>query len=698
MSCVVLCLTVLIALVVIRLVGCAGSPRTGVGGVRGVSGAPIVSVTPSAISFGNETVGTTSARQSVTISNQGQAELSVSEVSIVPSEFRISGPTPPITIPPGSSVTYSVTFAPDAAQALSGFVTVTSNASNGIAKTSLSGTGILQSTVLNVLPDAISFRSQLVNTTSSAQDILITNGGSTAITLASVQTSAPFAVAGFNGSTALNPAQGLILSVTFTPTAQTSYTGSLTITSSAPSSPNSVSVSGAGGPVCGQPDDGLAHLPPTYTTFTSPARGQSYVDPVFGCTVTRLTDVSNERPTGTGKFLGIHHYYSTVSPMNADDTMILLGDSWGNWFIVDPVGNPITAAGSWPNPVPFGSQPVWDRTQVNVLYYTSGNSVYQATVNKTAGTITTTTLFTFFEYDNVVMMDEPDLSEDGDHLALVGHNANNTLDVFSWSISQHTKLNPYTTSTSCTAAAPLGNQPGCLHKLQLTPTNGLYITFNASGSASGTESGGEVWDGTALRCVQFDSTGNCGSNHADTGYDLSGNPILIEARDGLADSCPNRGGSDIVNIANLSLLTRSCVVDINWASTHTSYRGSSSQPWVAISFFDTRTPGPEFFNNDARFVAPTTTQTVTTSGTSWYHFEDEILLVRVDANNNARSVYRLAQARARSMENFWATARASISRDGKYVIFGSNMAFPNGCRATMTDPTDCADVYLIKVQ
>ena len=34
--------------------------------------------------------------------------------------------------------------------------------------------------------------------------------------------------------------------------------------------------------------DALIHAPPSYNTFVPPAAGASYVDPVFGTTITRL--------------------------------------------------------------------------------------------------------------------------------------------------------------------------------------------------------------------------------------------------------------------------------------------------------------------------------------------------------------------------------------------------------------------------
>src|SRR2546429_189479 len=74
--------------------------------------------------------------------------------------------------------------------------------------------------------------------------------------------------------------------------------------------------------------------------------------------------------------------------------------------------------------------------------------------------------------------------------------------------------------------------------------------------------------------------------------------------------------------------------------------------------------------------------------------EDEIILARVDG----KAIYRLAHARSRSAESYWATPRAALSRDGRYVIFSSNMAHPNGCPAKMHVPEECTDVFLIKVR
>src|SRR4051812_42991158 len=45
-----------------------------------------------------------------------------------------------------------------------------------------------------------------------------------------------------------------------------------------------------GKPLCGLIDDVKVHLPANYETFARPAKGQTYTDAAFGCSVTRLSD------------------------------------------------------------------------------------------------------------------------------------------------------------------------------------------------------------------------------------------------------------------------------------------------------------------------------------------------------------------------------------------------------------------------
>ena len=57
------------------------------------------------------------------------------------------------------------------------------------------------------------------------------------------------------------------------------------------------------------------HVPPNYFTMQPPAVGGSYVDPVFGTTIKRLTDTTNDPIAGMAV-----PYYSQTSSFNLDDT------------------------------------------------------------------------------------------------------------------------------------------------------------------------------------------------------------------------------------------------------------------------------------------------------------------------------------------------------------------------------------------
>ncbi len=430
-------------------------------------------------------------------------------------------------------------------------------------------------------------------------------------------------------------------------------------------------------PDCGLLNDAKRHLPPNWQTFVPPKVGYSYVDPVFGCTVKRLTDSSREDTLWNGTHTSLGIYYSTFTPMNSTDSLLMISSDDGAWRIENTAAKVVIAPDSMPKM--NDGHPVWDASDGNAFYYTYENGLYKGEVG--AQRVTGSLLKRFTEYRGITSPDSADLSQDGDHIALVGLNADDTLDAFVWSLGRREKTSVY--RTSCTAnkwGVTQTPQPGCLHKILLTPDNLLAIDFTNDGT--GREQGVRLWDGNELWHLQ-DNT-----NHMDTGYDLAGVPVFIDlGREstlrGEKNPCPSGWGLDVRQIHNVQ--SAKCLLD-DQPSWHVSYRGSGSQPWVALSFFDDRDNGPEFFNKDVRFQAPTPA--------NWLLYEDEIILTSIDG----KTVYRLAQARSRSSENYSAQPHGAISRDGKYVLFNSNMAYPDGCPAKMHVATECTDVYMIKVR
>jgi hypothetical protein len=110
------------------------------------SSGPALSVSPGSLSFGNQTVGSASAAQTVTVSNTGTGSASLS--SIAASAPFADTTTCGSSLAASASCTVSVTFTPTASGAASGDLTVASNAPGSPLTVSLSGTGVTSTTNL----------------------------------------------------------------------------------------------------------------------------------------------------------------------------------------------------------------------------------------------------------------------------------------------------------------------------------------------------------------------------------------------------------------------------------------------------------------------------------------------------------------------------------------------------------------------
>ena len=117
-----------------------------VGGSSGGTGSASLTASPSSVSFGNVNSGSSSAAQTVTISNTGSVAAAISSVAAA-SPFAETN-TCGSSLAAGASCTASVTFAPTAAGSDSGSLTVSSNATNSTLTVALSGTGVSSSTDL----------------------------------------------------------------------------------------------------------------------------------------------------------------------------------------------------------------------------------------------------------------------------------------------------------------------------------------------------------------------------------------------------------------------------------------------------------------------------------------------------------------------------------------------------------------------
>jgi archaellum component FlaF (FlaF/FlaG flagellin family) len=100
---------------------------------------PVAALSSSALSFASQMVNTSSASQSVTISNNGSGPLVISGVTVSGDFSQASECT---VIVPGSNCSISVTFKPTTTGIRSGLLTIDDNDASKSQKVTLSGTGI----------------------------------------------------------------------------------------------------------------------------------------------------------------------------------------------------------------------------------------------------------------------------------------------------------------------------------------------------------------------------------------------------------------------------------------------------------------------------------------------------------------------------------------------------------------------------
>jgi hypothetical protein len=113
----------------------------------GIAATFTLGISPTSLSFGNVPTGTSSAAQSVTITDIGNSNVSISQITLSGAGYTMTGGSAPVTLTPSQNITLSVQFAPNVAGTVNGSISIVSNATGSPATVSLSGTGIVQHSV-----------------------------------------------------------------------------------------------------------------------------------------------------------------------------------------------------------------------------------------------------------------------------------------------------------------------------------------------------------------------------------------------------------------------------------------------------------------------------------------------------------------------------------------------------------------------
>lgn len=216
-------------------------------GCQGVSTGPSTSAlgaNPASLSFGNVEVGNTQTL-SGTLTNAGSSSISISQVSLSGSAFKLSGTTAPLTLNAGQSVTVGVTFVPTTPGTANGNVTITSTASNSTLSIALSGTGTSMPGQLSATPTALGVGSVVVGTSGSTSGNLTVSGAGVTVTAASSNNS-QFSIGGLSLPVTIPSGQSVPFTVTFSPNVAGAASAILTFTSNAQSPMTTETLTGTG--------------------------------------------------------------------------------------------------------------------------------------------------------------------------------------------------------------------------------------------------------------------------------------------------------------------------------------------------------------------------------------------------------------------------------------------------------------------
>ncbi|HTW49798.1 MAG TPA: choice-of-anchor D domain-containing protein [Acidobacteriaceae bacterium] len=182
-------------------------------------------LTPSSLSYAATAIGAATASQSIDIANTGGSPVALTSET-VGGDFAITANTCTASLAAQTSCEVAIDFQPTASGTRTGFLTVTD--ALGTSTAPLSGTGQAPATD-TLSPSSLSFAAQTVGTTSSTQQVTLTNSGDQALTEISVAATGNFTILNNCGSL-LQGHASCALSVAFLPAVTGPQSGEIRLT------------------------------------------------------------------------------------------------------------------------------------------------------------------------------------------------------------------------------------------------------------------------------------------------------------------------------------------------------------------------------------------------------------------------------------------------------------------------------------
>ncbi len=202
---------------------------------------PTVALSATSLDFGQHPLSVTSAARTVMLSNSGEGALTILGITASGDFARTNNCGS--RVDQGAQCTINITFYPTDIGTRFGVLTIANNSATDPKIVSLTGVGVPPAITLSAT--TLTFGTQDVGTTSVGQEINLTNNGPGPLTVTSVSATGDFAATN-NCVGTVEPSASCTISVTFTPTANGSRNGTLTIQSNAAGNPQAVSLAGKG--------------------------------------------------------------------------------------------------------------------------------------------------------------------------------------------------------------------------------------------------------------------------------------------------------------------------------------------------------------------------------------------------------------------------------------------------------------------
>ena len=202
--------------------------------------ADAITASPSSLSFNNVKVGSSST-QAVVLTN-GHLPTTINNFQMSNSAFTVSGPSTPLTLSAGQSITLNVTFSPQSAGIAGGSVF----AGGPRLNVPLTGTGTTSASgQLTITPALLNFGNVPVGTTAT-QPMTISATGAAVTVSSDSSSNAQYVLDGATFPLTIPAGQNVSFNVAFTPTNSGTVAGSLVFSSNASDAQASESLTGTG--------------------------------------------------------------------------------------------------------------------------------------------------------------------------------------------------------------------------------------------------------------------------------------------------------------------------------------------------------------------------------------------------------------------------------------------------------------------